>query len=233
MNIKKLTGTITNIIDLSKTAKEVQIKLSESAGFIPGSFLNVFLNINGEKVRRAYSISSSSKDQNNISFTIRLSPEGTMSPLFWKKDMIGENLELMGPLGLNTVDKMIKPNIYLFAFGIGIGVVKSIADYFINQKKVDSVTIVTGSRSVDEILYKEYFDNLRNKNSNVLVSNVVSQAVEGQNILRGYIQDHIGGFNFDNSSVYVCGQEKACNDLVEKIKTTNPVGCEFFIEGFH
>ena len=234
MSIKKVTGQITNIVDLSETAKEVHISLSEPLDFLPGSFVNVFMDIGGEKVRRAYSISSSLNNQKEITITVRLSPNGTMTPLFWNNNIsIGHNVDLMGPLGLNTVDKMNHEKVYLFAFGVGAGVVKSIADYFANIKKVEHLTIFTGSRSEDEILYKDYFNGLMENSKNILVKHVVSQLPEGSAIPKGYIQDHIEGLDFNNSDVYVCGQEVACNALVEKVKSTNPTDCSFFVEAFH
>ena len=68
---------------------------------------------------------------------------------------------------------------------------------------------------------------------NVFVDHIVSRIREGSSIKKGYIQDYINEFDFNNSDVYVCGQEKACNDLVEKIKSANPNNCNYFIEGFH
>ena len=233
MNIKKITGKIIKITDLSKTAKEISIDLSEPLEFIPGSFVNVFFNVNGEKVRRAYSISSTSKNNENISLSIRLSPTGAITPMFWEKDMTGEYIELMGPLGLNTVDKMNQNKVYLFAFGIGIGVVKSIADYFTEIRNVDSLTIISGSRCEDEILYNDYFKEILDKHKNVLYSNVVSKGDLESKIQVGHIQDFISDFDFNDSDVYVCGQEKACNDLVLKVNSLNHSNCNFFVEGFH
>jgi len=233
MNIKNVTGEIVNIIDISKTAKEVKIKLSEPIDFISGSFVNLFMNINNEVVRRAYSISSPESIKDSITLTIRLSPSGTMTPFFWNNEMLGKHVNLMGPLGLNTVDKMHTNKVFLFAFGVGAGVVKSIADYFTNIRKVEKLTIMTGSRSEDEMLYKDYFNGLTNDSNNILVRHVVSKVNEGSIVLKGYIQDHIDDLDFNDSDVYVCGQEVACNDLVNKVKSTNPQNCNFFIEGFH
>lgn len=233
MNIKKVTGEIINIIDISKTAKEIKIKLSEPIDFISGSFVNLFMDINGEKIRRAYSISSPENIKDNITLTIRLSPSGTMTPFFWNNEMLGRHVELMGPLGLNTVDKMHSNKVFLFAFGVGGGVVKSISDYFTNIKKVEKLIIMTGSRSEDEILYKDYFNGLANKSKDISILHVVSKVEEGSNIPKGYIQDHIDGLDFNNSDIYVCGQEVACNDLINKIKLTNHINCNFFVEGFH
>lgn len=232
MNIKKLTGTVISSADLSPTAKEVTIELPEPLGFIAGSFVNVFMDINGTKVRRAFSISSAPQEQNLITLALRLSPSGVMTPLFWERNMVGTQLEIMGPLGLNTADKMRHKKVYLFAFGVGAGVVKSLAGHFASARDRDLV-LVTGSRHEDEILYKDYFDALAAESERVSVLHVVSQPQEGSNVPKGYIQDHLSKFNFDNSDVYVCGQEAACSQLVEKIKSTAPADCSFFIEGFH
>ncbi len=232
MKIKKITGQITSVIDISNTVKEIWMKPSEPLNFVAGSFINVFIDISGEKIRRAFSISSSSENQNEFSITVRLSPNGTISPLFWNKDMAGETIEIMGPLGLNTVDKMTKKKIYLFAYGVGAGVVKSIADYFSKESDLKFMHIMTGSKYADEILYKDYFDNLE-ENPKIRTRHIVSRSENRPEILQGYIQDHIQDLDFNDSDVYTCGQEEACNDLVKKIKEKEPANCEFFVEGFH
>lgn len=233
MNIKRLHGTIKEIKDLSATAKEILIDLDIPLNFTAGSFVNIFMNIAGEKVRRAYSISSDDTEQKSIAIAVRLYPEGKMSPLFWKHDLTGESIELMGPLGLNTAKKMNRDKIYLFAFGVGAGVVKSLASHFSSSDKVKNIIIMTGSRSENEILYRQYFDELASRSKKVEVSYVISQSKGASLFKKGYIQDHIAGFDFDKSDVYVCGQEAACNELVQKIKASRPVDCDFFIEGFH
>ena len=233
MNIKRTSGTIKKITDLSPTAKEILITLDTPLDFTAGSFVNVFMNINGEKVRRAYSISSNDTEQQSITIAMRLSPEGKMSPLFWKNNLVGEKLEIMGPLGLNTAEKMHHEKIYLFAFGVGAGVVKSLAGHFSKSDRIREIVIMTGSRSEEEILYKDYFDDLANKKEKVKVSYLISKPKELSSFKKGYLQDNIEDFDFNESDVYVCGQEAACNELVEKIKDTNPTDCDFFIEGFH
>lgn len=232
MKIKKLNGKVVRVVDTSLTSKEVWVELSEPLGFVAGSFVNVFMDINGQRVRRAYSVSSAPSEQNTIALTLRLSPGGVMTPLFWEHNMVGTALELMGPLGLNTADKMLHKKVYLFAFGVGAGVVKSLAAHFVAEGGRELV-VVTGSRSEDEILYKDYFDGLAAASKNVSVMHVVSQPAKDSDLPKGYIQDHLSGFNFNNADVYVCGQEAACNALVETVKATNPTDCSFFIEGFH
>lgn len=233
MSIKKLSGKIVGITDLTKTSKEIKIALDSPLDFTAGAFVNIFIDINGEKERRAYSISSSDKEQNTISVAVRLTPRGKVTPIFWNKNLIGERIELMGPLGVNTADKMLHEKIYLFAFGIGAGVVKSLADHSSVDTKVKNIFIMTGSRFENEIIYKEYFDKLAENYPKIKVSHIVSRPQENSPFKKGYIQDYIKDFDFNNSDIYVCGQELACTALIEKIKSLNPKDCNSFIEAFH
>ncbi len=233
MKIKKLHGTITKISDLSETAKEVTIHLSEPLGFIAGSFVNIFMTIDGQKVRRAYSISSSDTQQELITLSIRRTRDGIMSPLFWEESMVGTTVEIMGPLGLNTVDTMHRSKVFLFAFGIGAGVVKSIAEHLSHRDNISGITIMTGSRHKDDIIYKEYFDELAQTFPFITTTYVTSEVSEDSPYKKGYIQNHIESYDFNHADIYMCGQEVACNQLQATIHHTNPTDCEFFVEGFH
>jgi NAD(P)H-flavin reductase len=231
--IKKTFGKITSIKDLTKTAKEISIDLDEPIDFSAGAFVNIFMDIDGTKERRAYSISSSDKEQKNISIAVRQVPGGKISSIFWEKDMTGERVEIMGPLGLNTAEKMNHSKIYLFAYGVGAGVAKSLADHFCNDEKITDLIVMTGSRFEDEIIYKEYFDLLYENYKKIKVYYIVSKPKEDSLYKKGYIQDYIDDLDFNNSDIYTCGQESACTALIEKIKGFKPKDCSFFVESFH
>lgn len=232
LSIKKITATITAVVDLSPTARAVTLTLGEPMAFSAGSFVNVFIPINGVVERRAFSISSSETVSDQITISIRLNPKGAVSPLFWQSDIVGTKIAIMGPLGLNTANRMSGNKVFLFGFGVGAGVVKSLADHFTRRPEMTALTIITGNRSTGEILHKDYFDSLTS-NSNVVVTYVVSQSLPSSHYPVGYIQDHIDTLDFNNSLVYVCGQEIACQTVVDKIKNMHPAQCQFFVEGFH
>lgn len=233
MKIKKMNAVITAITDLSKSAREYTLSLPEDLEFVAGQFVNLFMDIDGKKVRRAYSISSSDAIQNSISVSIRHSPDGVMTPVMWSRDMRGETVEIMGPLGLNTGDKLQAHKVFLFGYGVGAGVITSILDHVIKKGNVEQIVVVTGSRSEDEILHKSYFDHIAELDPRVEVRYAISQPEVHTGYRKGYIQDNIEGIDFNDSDVYACGQENACNSLVEKIKAQNPINCNFFIEAFH
>ncbi len=232
--IKKIRAAITAVKDISPTAREVSLTLSEPFPFIAGSFVNVFMRSGETVLRRAFSISSSDQVTNTVSLLIRLNPQGAMSPLFWKEDIVGTEVEIMGPLGLNTADKIKQNKIYLFGFGVGAGVIKSLADHLVQRENVTSVTVMLSSRTEAEILYKGYFDKLQEKHPCFSCEYTVTKAEPDSCPYKtGYIQSHLDDYDFNQAEVYVCGQEAACDSLVEKVKTQQPAGCSFMVEGFH
>lgn len=232
LNIKQLTGTITKIRDLSPTAREYTVTPAEPLPFVAGAFVNLFIEHEGKSIRRAFSISSNDQNSHAFTLSIRLSPDGELTPMLWNNDFISKTVKLMGPLGLNTANKMQSNRIFLFGFGVGAGVVKSLAEHISNRKDLESLTIVTGNRNIEEILHKDYFNQLAEENKKVDVTYVVSDKNQ-ISYPAGYIQEHISGLDFNNVDVYICGQRVACTALETNIKATNPINCNFFIEDFH
>lgn len=230
--IKQLHGTITHIDDLSPTARLYTITPEEPLPFMAGAFVNVFVEHEGKTIRRAFSMSSNDKDNDSFTLSIRLSLNGELTPVLWDEDFTGHIVKLMGPLGLNTADKMTSKKVFLFGFGVGAGVVKSLAEHMSNRPELESLTIVTGNRSIDEILHKDFFDTLADTDKRVAVEYVVSDK-EQTTYPTGYIQEHIGNYDFNNADVYMCGQGVACGALEAAVQATNPTGCNFFIEDFH
>ncbi len=231
--IIKTTGIVTEVINLTETSKELVLTLAEPMKFFAGHFINIFYEVNGEKLRRSYSISSDDQVSDKLSLSIRSAKDGAFSPLLWKEDFTGKTLEVMGPLGVNTADKITQKNVYLFGFGVGAGVIRAVAMHEMHRNDLDSLTIVTGSRAEDDIIHKEYFDALKAHDARVTLRYAISNPKTDAPCLKGYIQDHIDDFDFNNADVYVCGQKVACDALVEKVKSKNPSSCNFFIEAFH
>lgn len=233
MSIQQLQGEIMNITDLSPTAKEVTIRTAVPLTFSAGAFVNVFIEDNGETVRRAFSISSQDGERDTFTLSIRHTPEGRLTPLFWNKNMVGESAKIMGPLGVNTANTMRGGKVYLFGFGIGVGVVKSLAEHFASREDTNQLTVMTGSRDDDDVMYRSVFEELQARNPRVETRHVVTSTPSKDGYRTGYIQDHINDFDFSNADVYICGQEVACKALQNAVEATVPENCKFYIEGFH
>lgn len=230
--IKKISAVITGVTDLTPTARIVTLTLAEPLPFVAGAFVNLFINHEGVIHRRAFSISSSDRNTSTIDLTIRLSQTGLVSPLFWAPSIVGTEVEIMGPLGLNTADKMLQSHKFLCGFGVGAGVVKSLAEHFVHDPACTDLTILLGFRHENDLIHADYFDHLAQSNQ-ATVRYVLSQPHTDTTHRSGYLQNHISDLDFTDADVYVCGQEIACEALIAAVELSKPLSCHHFIEGFH
>ena len=235
MNIIKTKGKIIGVKDMSVTAREITIHVDQVLDVVPGCFINIFMDIEGKKVRRAYSISSDYKNNQEVQIAVRRKDTGAMSPRFWRNDIVGSELEIMGPIGKNTIDKMHNKKVFLVGYGIGVSVIKAVAIGLKDREEIEEVHIVTGSRDENDILYKDFFDDIASKDARFTVRYVLAQSDDTQYPYIGFAQEFIDDYDFDGADVYVCGQEVACNGLIEKVKnlTNGGESVNFFVEAFH
>lgn len=232
MSIRVLPAHISRIADLSPTAREVVLTLPEPLGFTAGAFVNVFMENHGKKDRRAYSISSSPTKQSEIALSIRKGSEAGMSERFWDADIGSVPLEIMGPLGHHTADKITHSRVFLFAFGIGISPLKGILHELLERSGVTEIHIYTASKTEDEILYREFLENVCANDARVTCTFVVSSPVSNTYPYPGYITDYIKDCSFADSTVYICGRVGACTALQEAIEAQSPKPPEFLVEDF-
>jgi|JI6StandDraft_1071083.scaffolds.fasta_scaffold30784_3 NAD(P)H-flavin reductase len=232
MTINTYNGKIKKIVDLSPTAREVTFSLDKPIDFKPGSFVNLFTTVDGAKVRRAYSLSSDPKEKQEISLSIRKAKAGIVSPIFWDSTIHEQEFSIMGPLGVNTSDKMTHERIFLFAYGIGISVIKSILFDVLERDHIKEVVLVTGNRSDTELLYREYLDSLANEYPKLTLRYVLSESADSAYPYQGYIQDNIDDLDFAHSDVYICGPTRACESLIETIEKKHPVDTSIHVEKF-
>ena len=234
MKIQKTKGVITQVVDLGDSAREVAIQLATPLDIIPGAFMNLFVPINDEVHRRAYSIASDFRETSEIKIAVRKKEGGAVSPFFWSESVVGAEIEVMGPLGLNTIDKMQSGKVFLVGYGIGVSVIKALVYGLQAREDITEVYIITGNRDENDILYKDFFDFIIKNDTRFSVRYVVAHSSDVVYPYIGYAQDFIDDYDFSDSDVYVCGQEVACNALVEKVKSMTKEGdVQFFVEAFH
>src|SRR5690349_25146996 len=103
MNIQQMKAKVRRATDLSPSAREITLTLPQPLDFSPGAFVNLFVERDGTRVRRAYSISSSHTNQREITLSVRRNDAPTsLSPVFWQPGVEELPVSIMGPLGLNT-----------------------------------------------------------------------------------------------------------------------------------
>ncbi len=150
---------------------------TECAYFQAGQYLNVFLDIRGMQVNRAYSISSFPKNalEGFYELTVKSVDGGLVSCYIldnWKE---GDEAEVSGPSGFFTYSPIRDAKTVIgVAGGSGITPFLSMARSIADGDEDFDLVLLYGSRKADMILYKAEFDGLEAVCDRIKVVHVLS-----------------------------------------------------------
>ena len=143
---------------------DVPEELKEAFQFKQGQSLTVRKEINGEEVRRTYSICSAPTD-NLLRVAVKKVDGGVFSS--WANDELkqGDVIDVMPPVGkfYTELDPEQQKNYLAFAAGSGITPVLSIIKTTLLTEANSTFTLVYGNRSKNSIIFKEELEGLKDK----------------------------------------------------------------------
>ena len=158
MNPKFHTLTIADIRketeDTVSIAFEVPTDLKKEFTFQSGQYLTLRATVNGEDIRRSYSLSSS-PFENEWRVAIKKIEGGKFSTFANEKLAVGHTLEVMNPAGnfhLNSSPDH-KKSYVLVAAGSGITPIISIAKSVLNEEPNSDVTLFYGNKGFASIIF--------------------------------------------------------------------------------
>ena len=143
---------------------EIPETLKEGFIFKQGQSLTMRAMINGEEVRRTYSICSSPLD-NEWKVAIKRVEAGLFSSIANKELKKGDTLEVMQPVGkfYTELNPANKKNHLAFAAGSGITPLLSIIKTTLRTEPHSTFTLVYGNKSRSSIIFFEELEGLKNK----------------------------------------------------------------------
>lgn len=149
----------------------------------PGQFLTLILSINGKKVRRSYSLSSTPQEAPRLSVTVKRVNGGLVSNYLLNNVRVGENIEVMEPIGnfcLNCEGSNTR-DIILFGAGSGITPLMSILKAVLREEPRSRVTLLYGNRNKESVIFKDQLAKLQQENQGRLhIEYIYSQPQSSQ-----------------------------------------------------
>jgi ring-1,2-phenylacetyl-CoA epoxidase subunit PaaE len=150
--------------DALSFALAVPEPLRETFGYRPGQHLVVRAMLDGEEVRRTYSISSGPEDR-ELWITVKRVEGGLFSTHAHECLAAGGTIEAMRPAG-----RFVAPDdggdgrTYLaVAAGSGITPVMALVRHVLAREPGSSFTLIYGNRSVDSIIFRGALDDLKDR----------------------------------------------------------------------
>ena len=149
---------------------------TECAYFIAGQYVSVFETIKGMEVNRAYSIASAPFEalEGFYELAIKSSGDGLVSTYIYDNWKVGDEVVISGPIGSFGYCRLRDAETVIgVAGGSGITPFVSFARAIAHGDENFNLVLLYGSRTSDEILYKDEFDKLAAACSKIKVVHVI------------------------------------------------------------
>jgi ring-1,2-phenylacetyl-CoA epoxidase subunit PaaE len=204
-------------------------ELKPNYTFIAGQYLNLRLKLDGQEIRRAYSICSS-PESGELRIAVKAVKNGAFSQFANTKLKAGDALEVGKPEGKFTFEPQAdrQKNYAAFVSGSGITPVMSIIKSVMKSEPKSSFVLVYGNKTPEETIFHQELHDLQLKHvSRLFVHNVYSQA-KVENALFGRIEKSTVNFVLNNKhkelafdKFYLCGPEQMIETVTEVLKEKN------------
>ncbi|GLQ06657.1 1,2-phenylacetyl-CoA epoxidase subunit PaaE [Sneathiella chinensis] len=217
------------IIDVRRETEEaisvafrVPEALREAYVYYPGQHLTLKARVDGEELRRSYSICSSLKEQ-NLRVVIKQIEGGTFSTFANRMFQKGQIVDVMVPQGRFFTRLMPDhKKRYLFvAAGSGITPIYSLLKSVLEEEPESSVTLVYGNRRASSVVFLEALEDLKNQYAErVNLIYIMSREPQDIPLFNGRIDrakcaelfsGPLAGEPFDE--VFLCGPEQVITEV--------------------
>lgn len=168
---------------------ELSSAQQETFGFKQGQYLTLRKEIDGEDVRRSYSICTSPLDE-QLTVAIKKVEGGLFSTFANDQLKVGDTLDVMPPMGNFTLDVSAGKtgNYAAIAAGSGITPVLSIMKTVLLVEETSTFTLFYGNKNTENIIFQEEIEALKNQFMGRLkVHYVLSREHSGADLFYGRI----------------------------------------------
>jgi len=159
--------------------------------FEPGQFLTLRATVNGEDVRRCYSISSARSrlaGKGELEVGIRPVEGGVFSNWAAESVKAGDVIQVMPPDGRFTVKKQRAIHRVGFAAGSGITPILSIAATTLEEQPESKFTLVYGNRRMSSVMFNEELQDLKDRfRDRLTLIHILSRQAQEVDLLQGRI----------------------------------------------
>ncbi len=211
--------------------------------FIQGQYLTLKLTVNGEELRRSYSICSSPLDPEEIRIAVKKVQGGRASTQLVEKLKAGMTLDVMSPMGNfhTSLDAAHEIQYVAFAAGSGITPILSILKTVLRTEPKSRFTLFYGNTETDRIIFRQRLAELAGQYAGRLdVHHILSKGVDEDALFNGRITTEkarqlLQRFVPDTMQreYFICGPEQMMVNVSEALEASGVNRKNIHIELFN
>ncbi len=216
--------------------------LRDEFRFTHGQYVTLKLTVNGEELRRSYSICSSPLDADGFRIAVKRVQGGRASTQLLEKLKAGMSLEVMAPMGNFTtaLDPASSRHFVAFAAGSGITPILSILKTVLRTEPNSRFTLFYGNTDMDRIMFRGRLAELQAQfGARLAVHHILSKGREQDALFNGRINAEKAGqlltrFVTDgmDKEFFICGPEQMMVNVSEALETAGVEKKRIHIELF-
>ncbi len=196
----------------------------ELAYFKAGQYISVEVKIDGGVYHRPYTLSCSPKQafDNKYKITIKKVPNGIVSNYFFDLVQVGDTFSISAPVGEFTYERLRDANhILAIAGGSGITPIMSITEAIYDDIIDATISILYGTKTVQDILFKKRLDELASKSKKIKIEYILSEE-KNESFMHGLItKDLMDTYLEEENSFFLCGPVPMYSYMNEILKEYN------------
>lgn len=224
-----VTGTITQVQHWTDNLFSIQVQAPVNA-FTAGQFAKLGLDIDGERVQRAYSYVNAPSDS-NLEFYLVTVPDGKLSPRLHSLQT-GDTLQVTEEAaGFFVLEEVPDCNtLWMLATGTALGPYLSILQEGKDLERFENIVLVHAARLAQDLSYLPLMQQLEQRyNGKLRIQTVVSRenaagSLQGRVpalIEDGSLEAAVGlKIDADNSHIMLCGNPQMVRDTQQVLKET-------------
>ena len=220
-----------NILEVKQeTANAVSVlfnipeNLTSNFNFTSGQYITLQKEINGEEIRRAYSICSTPKSE-EIRVAIKAVKNGTFSVFATSQLKAGDELEISAPEGRFLLSPEANKNYLGFAAGSGITPILSMVKTVLETESTSTFTLVYGNKTAADTIFYTELNSLKETFSDRFKLHYIFSREEVKNELRGRIDQNVTNYFVKNmyketsfDAAFLCGPEEMIQEVSKTLE---------------
>lgn len=167
----------------------------------PGQYINLKLRIDGRRVNRSYTISSSPTRPDYCEITVKRVPDGYASHFLHDQVVEGDRIAVSAPAGVFFFAGHESQRIVLLAGGVGITPMMSVVRSLTDRSWAGDMFLLFSVRQPEDVIFQAELEHLQRRFRNLHVEIVVSS--QRGHITREIIEAHVPGLQ--SGPIMMCG----------------------------
>ncbi|WP_026776645.1 ferredoxin--NADP reductase [Polaribacter sp. Hel_I_88] len=204
---------------------DIPTNLKEEFSFTAGQYITIQTTINGEEVRRAYSICSTPKS-GDIRVAIKTVDNGMFSTYATSVLKAGDEIEITAPEGRFLLNAEPKKNYIAFAAGSGITPILSMVKTVLESEPKSNFTLVYGNKTAADTIFYDELNALKESFPNNFKLHYIFSREEVKNQLRGRIDKSVTNYFVKNmykettfDAAFLCGPEEMIHEVSSTLES--------------